>query len=154
MGRAMNNLDIERLAEQLARKHRIPASDIIHLEVVMDPFMMKKMKDEANYVPYCLVRTECGRVRRRVYGFECPTCGNKMNYDMTHYDGNKNVQYIGTPAAPDQALAGFPPMPGEWWRLRGCSPAKVAQRRAQHADITAWNAQVDARKTVKKGRKP
>ena len=82
------------LVEQLAARHRIPTAEHKHPAVVVqgDAFMTEKLRDP-DYVPYCLVRTECGRVRRVADGFECPTCGNKMNYDLTHFNGNKNVQY-------------------------------------------------------------
>jgi hypothetical protein len=140
------------LAAQLAEKHRIPETSIVHPELANDPMLPQKQADP-NYVPYCLKTADCGRVRRRRYGFECPTCGNKMNYDLTHYDGNKSVEYAGEPAKPEDALAGFPPVPGErWWPERVAS-ARLAQRRAKHAERTAWNDAVDAKKRAKKGRK-
>jgi predicted RNA-binding Zn-ribbon protein involved in translation (DUF1610 family) len=75
--------------------HRIPKSTVTHPEGVIvpgDKFMTMKIADP-DYVPYCIVESTCGRVRRTEFGFECPTCGNQMNYDLTHYNGNINVQY-------------------------------------------------------------
>jgi hypothetical protein len=92
-----------RLAEQCAARHRIPKAEFAHPGVIVpgDEFMTEKLKDP-DYVPYCF-GTDCGRTRRTAYGFKCPTCGNQMNYDLTHYDGNKNVQYDGEP--PSAALS-------------------------------------------------
>jgi hypothetical protein len=157
--------DFEALAAQLAAKHIIPETDIVHPEVVMDSFMMEKMK-EPNYVPYCLVEVTCGRVRRTRYGFWCPSCGNKMNYDMTHYDGNKNVQYIGEPAKPADAAAGLPaPFREPWGARTGRAPladrlpapyhrgSATAAPRTADQERADWNAKVDAKKPAKKGRK-
>lgn len=95
------------LAAQCAERHRIPVTDIVHPKVFavshngeVDEFMTAKLR-EPHYVPYCLKRTDCGRVRRTDYGFKCPTCGNQMNYDLSHYDGNVNVRYDGPPPVPD-----------------------------------------------------
>lgn len=148
------NLDIERLAEQLAAKHRIPKSGIVHPKVVIpgDEFMAAKLQ-EPDYVPYCF-GADCGRTRRTVYGFRCPTCGNQTNYDLTHYDGNKNVQYDGPPPAPEDALSGFPAVPGEYWKFgRRPNTRALMEYRAQHAERAEWNAAVDARKAAKKGSK-
>jgi hypothetical protein len=61
-----------------------------------DAFMTTKLR-EPGYAPYCLKRTQCGRVQRTDFGFECPSCGNRMNYDLTHYNGNVGVQYEPAP---------------------------------------------------------
>lgn len=91
------------LARQLAERHRIPETSIVHPEVLVhnrdgtvDTFMTAKLR-EPHYVPYCLNLLECGRLRRTEWGFKCPTCGNKANYDLTKYDGNQNVKYVGAP---------------------------------------------------------
>jgi len=85
-------------------RHRIPESPHKHPKVIVyshdgtiDTFMTDKLRnsDNGHYVPYCLVGADCGRVRKTEWGFECPTCGNKMNYDLSHYDGNQNVTYEG-----------------------------------------------------------
>lgn len=144
------------MAERLAARHRIPKAEFQHPAVVVqgDDFMTEKLQDP-DYVPYCLVQSECGRVRRTAYGFECPNCGNKMNYDLTHYDGNKSVKYAGEPPRAEFALAGFPPVPGEFWKFGGrpVMPETLAQFRADHAERKAWNDAVDARKAAKKGSK-
>lgn len=54
--------------------------------------MTKKLR-EPGYVPYCVKHTACGRVQRTDFGFQCPTCGNRMNFDLTHFNGNVDVQY-------------------------------------------------------------
>jgi hypothetical protein len=76
-----------------------------------------------------------------------------MNYDLTHYDGNKNVHYAGKPPPPEVALAGFPPAPGEFWRAEKAVPALLAKYRAAYAERKAWNDEVEARKAAKKGSK-
>lgn len=88
------------LAAQLAERHRIPETDIVHPKVLVmsgdgtiDTFMTAKLR-EPHYIPYCL-KIDCGRVRRTAWGFQCPTCGNKMNYNLRHFDGNQNVVYDG-----------------------------------------------------------
>lgn len=84
-------------AAECAARHHIPKSTVSHPAGVIvpgDAFMTEKLRDP-DYVPYCLIRSECGRTRRAEFGFQCPTCGNQMNYDLTHYDGNANVQYEG-----------------------------------------------------------
>jgi hypothetical protein len=145
--------DLERLAAQLAERHRIPKSTVSHPEVVFpgdDGFMAMKMKEDPDYVPYCLVKSECGRVRRTPYGFQCPTCGNQMNYDLTHYDGNKKVQYVGDPAPAVLALAGFPPVPGEYWKFgRNPDTEALFKHRAEYAERKAWNDKVDEKKSAK-----
>lgn len=93
-----------RMAHQLAERHRIPESDIVHPKVFVpgteeggvDTFMTAKLR-EPHYVPYCLVGQDCARTRRKSWGFECPRCGNRMNWDLTHYNGNINVKYDGPP---------------------------------------------------------
>jgi hypothetical protein len=85
-----------RLAMELAVRHRIPKSTVRHPAGVIVPgdrFMTGKLRDP-DYVPYCM-GDGCGRTRRVVEGFECPSCGNRMNFDLTHYDGNISVQYEG-----------------------------------------------------------
>lgn len=146
--------DLQRLAKQLGRKHHIPKATVTHPHVLLaDPFMYEKLRDP-DYVPYCLVKPECGRTRRTAYGFKCPDCGNQMNYDLTHYDGNRNVQYVGEPPSVEVATSGLPRPPAEWIDyLRGVAPAQLAARRLKHAEITAWNDAVDARKASKKGSK-
>lgn len=154
-------MNLERLAAQLAERHRIPKATVTHPAVIVpgDEFMTEKLLDP-DYVPYCLVKSECGRTRRTVYGFKCPTCGNQMNYDLTHYDGNKNVQYAGEAPAPELALAGFPPVPGERSKFgrfhpdRSGVPSEALMRyRAEYAERKAWNDAVEAKKLAKKGRK-
>lgn len=91
--------ELEAMAARLAYRHTIPESPHIHPKVfvkqgdgTVDAFMTAKLR-EPHYVPYCLKEASCARVRRTDYGFYCPWCGNKMNYDLSHYDGNKNVEY-------------------------------------------------------------
>jgi predicted RNA-binding Zn-ribbon protein involved in translation (DUF1610 family) len=94
----MKGWEIQAMARQLAARHAIPKSGIKHPPVVVirngevDEFMTAKLREE-DYVPYCLIKPECARVRRKAWGFECPNCGNKMNWDLKHYDGNQNVVY-------------------------------------------------------------
>jgi hypothetical protein len=91
----VNRLQIQLLATLLATRHVIPTAAVEHPKGVIvpgDAFMTEKLRDP-DYVPYCLVKSECGRVRRVADGFQCPTCGNKMNYDLTHFNGNVDVQY-------------------------------------------------------------
>lgn len=154
--------ELEALARRLAAKHAIPESPHKHPKVIVynhdgtvDTFMTDKLRnsDDGHYVPYCLVGTNCGRVRKTEWGFECPACGNRMNYDLSHYDGNKNVQYDGPPPDPAVATAGMK-VPGEYWKFsRDPDPAKVAQHRLAHADREAWNAQVEAKKKAKAQRR-
>lgn len=83
------------LAARLAARHVIPKSTVTHPAGVIvqgDAFMTDKLRDP-DYVPYCLVGRDCARVRRTEFGFECPYCGNKMNFDLTHYNGNVDVQF-------------------------------------------------------------
>lgn len=146
--------DFERLAELLAAKHRIPKAEHVHPAVIVpgDEFMTEKLKDP-DYVPYCL-HDGCGRTRRTAYGFKCPDCGNKMNYDLRHYDGNKGVQYVGEAPPLEVATSGLPPAPMEWVdQLRDVPSVQLAERRLQHAERKAWNDQVEAKKLAKKGRK-
>jgi hypothetical protein len=153
-------LNLQRLAEQLAAKHRIPPTDVNHPRLKDDPMQPQKDADP-NYVPYCF-GTGCGRTRRTRYGFQCPTCGNKMNYDLTHYDGNKNVQYAGEPARPEDALAGLSladrlPAPyhlgTHYHRPRPAPTPEQLARQAADKERADWNAKVDAKKLAKKGRK-
>jgi predicted RNA-binding Zn-ribbon protein involved in translation (DUF1610 family) len=142
-------------AEQAAARHRIPKATVTHPAVIVpgDEFMTEKLRDP-DYVPYCGPCVPMQRVRRTVFGFECPACGNKANYDLTCYDGNKHVQYAGEPPAPEDALAGFPPVPGEYWKFgRYPDLYKLLEYRAQHAERKAWNDKVEARKATKKGSK-
>lgn len=92
----MNTLGphMQLFALECIKRNEIPKATVAHPEGVIvpgDEFMTGKLKDP-DYVPYCF-GTHCGRVRRVEDGFLCPTCGNKMNYDLTHFDGNVNVQY-------------------------------------------------------------
>lgn len=91
-------INYAKLAAECAARHHTPKATVTHPEVVVpgDPFMTMKLKDP-DYVPYCM-GAGCGRTRRTAFGFQCPTCGNKANFDLTRYDGNRNVQYVG--AAP------------------------------------------------------
>jgi hypothetical protein len=104
----MMDYEIAAIAARLAEKHRIPHSDVVHPKVFVpdgkggiDEWMTAKLRSqdegEGPYVPYCLVGADCGRVRRKTWGFQCPTCGNKMNWDLSHYDGNVNVKFDGPP---------------------------------------------------------
>jgi hypothetical protein len=88
-----------------AARHYIPSSTVAHPTGVIipdDAFMTMKLRDPS-YVPYCIKRAACGRVRRTEFGFECPCCGNRMNFDLTHYDGNANVQYEQAPTISTEA---------------------------------------------------
>jgi hypothetical protein len=92
---------IEQLfAAQVAERHRIPRAIVSHPAVVVpgDPFMTEKLRDR-DYVPYCGPCVPMQRVRRVADGYQCPTCGNKMNYDLTHFNGNVDVQYEDQPPA-------------------------------------------------------
>jgi len=99
----MDNLSPELLAmaARLAEKHREPDEIVPHPKVLIrsgdsiDESMMDKLSDD-KYVPYCF-GTNCGRTRRKPWGFQCPTCGNKMNWNLTHYNGNLNVEFVGPP---------------------------------------------------------
>lgn len=87
-------MDLKLLAEMLAERHRTPKAEFDHPKGVIvpgDAFMTEKLKDR-DYVPYCF-GSGCGRTRRVADGFLCPTCGNKMNYDLTHFNGNVDVKY-------------------------------------------------------------
>jgi hypothetical protein len=93
----MNDAYSQLLAAECAARHRIPKSTVTHPAGVIvpnDDFMTEKLRDP-DYVPYCGPCMPMQRVRRVADGFECPTCGNKSNYDLTHYNGNVNVQYEG-----------------------------------------------------------
>lgn len=116
------------MALRLAEKHREPNEVVPHPKVfvmngdgTVDTFMTDKLRDDV-YVPYCLKKSECGRVRRREWGFQCSCCGNKMNWDLSHYDGNVNVKFDGPP------------------------PPKKAQPSKKVPSIKDWNARVEARK--------
>jgi len=83
------------LAAQCAERHRIPKALVEHPKGVIvpgDPFMTMKLKDP-DYVPYCGPCVPMQRLRRVADGFECPTCKNKANYDLTPFNGNVGVQY-------------------------------------------------------------
>jgi hypothetical protein len=90
-------------AADCAERHRIPKATVTHPPIIVpgDPFMTEKLRDP-DYVPYCGPCVPMQRLRRVADGFECPTCGNKMNYDLTHFNGNVNVQYEG--AAPTLSI--------------------------------------------------
>lgn len=95
----MNDAQFARLVAECAARHHIPRATVTHPAGVIvpnDAFMTDKLRDP-DYVPYCM-GIDCGRTRRVVDGFRCPTCGNKMNFDLTHFNGNIDVQYEG--AAP------------------------------------------------------
>jgi len=122
------------MAQRLAERHRIPESDIVHPKVfvmngdgTVDTFMTDKLR-EPHYVPYCLKQVDCGRVRRREWGFYCPCCGNKMNWDLSHYDGNALVKFDGPPP-----------------------PKKVPSKKVP--PIKDWNAQVEERKQLRAQRR-
>jgi hypothetical protein len=88
-------LHIQLLAEQLGARHRTPVSTVDHPKGVIvpgNPFMTDKLKDR-DYVPYCSKCTLCYRLRRTSFGFECPNCHNKANFDLTPFNDNINVQY-------------------------------------------------------------
>jgi hypothetical protein len=79
----------------LASRHHISSTRVEHPQGVIvpgDAFMTMKLR-EPGYAPYCIKRAACGRVQRTEFGFQCPSCGNRMNYDLTHYNGNVDVQY-------------------------------------------------------------
>ena len=91
---------LTQFAEEAAQRHRIPKSSVTHPAGVIvpgDPFMTKKLRDELDYVPYCMRCEPMRRIHRTEYGFCCPACGNKANYDLTQYSGNVAVQYEGQP---------------------------------------------------------
>lgn len=91
----MTPTELALFASALAARHHTPKATVQHPKGVIvpgDEFMTGKLTDP-DYVPYCMVTASCGRVRRTEFGFQCPTCQNKMNYDLTHYDGNVNVKY-------------------------------------------------------------
>lgn len=79
----------------LSMRHRSSSTPVKHPPGVIvkgDAHMTMKLR-EPGYAPYCLKRNACGRVQRTEFGFQCPCCGNRMNYDLTHYNGNVDVQY-------------------------------------------------------------
>lgn len=83
------------LAEECAARHRTPKATVTHPKGVIvpgDEFMTEKLRDP-DYVPYCGPCVPMQRVRRVADGFQCPTCGNKSNFDLTRFNGNINVQY-------------------------------------------------------------
>lgn len=87
------------MAEQAAVRHHIPKSTVTHPTGVIvpgDEFMTEKLKDP-DYVPYCSSCMPVQRLRRTEYGFRCPGCGKRANYDLTAYNGNVAVQYEGQP---------------------------------------------------------
>ncbi len=99
MNENISDEQFKRLAEELAARHRTPKSLVTHPTGVIvpgDEFMTEKLKDP-DYVPYCSKCEPAYRVRRMSYGFRCPNCGNRMNYDLTHYNNNVNVSYEGQP---------------------------------------------------------
>lgn len=101
----MRAAQFQLLVAECSARHHIPKSTVSHPPGVIvpdDPFMTDKLTDP-DYVPYCMVGSACARVRRKSFGFECPVCGNRMNYDLSHYDGNVNVKYSG--AAPVMTIA-------------------------------------------------
>lgn len=84
------------LAAQCAERHRTPKSTVTHPAGVIvpgDDFMTMKLRDP-DYVPYCGPCVPMQRVRRVADGFECPTCGNKSNFDLTKFNGNVDVKYL------------------------------------------------------------
>jgi hypothetical protein len=90
---------IEAMANDCAARHHTPKSTVIHPSGVIvpgDPHMTDKIK-EPDYVPYCGPCNPMQRLRRTAYGFACPSCGQKSNYDLTPYNGNLAVQYEGQP---------------------------------------------------------
>lgn len=91
--------ELARFAEEAAARHRIPKATVTHPKGVIvpgNPFMTEKLQDP-DYVPYCSPCTPMQRLRRTTYGFYCPSCGTKANYDLTRYNGNVAVQYEGVP---------------------------------------------------------
>lgn len=89
------------LIAECAARHHTPKATVSHPAGVIvpgNPFMTEKLRDP-DYVPYCM-GNGCGRTRRVVDGFKCPTCGNHMNFDLTHFNGNVDVQYEPTKDAP------------------------------------------------------
>jgi hypothetical protein len=83
------------LARELAARHEIPKSTVAHPPGVIvpdDAFMTEKLRDP-DYVPYCMRCSPMQRLRRVVDGFECPTCGNKANWDLTTFNNNVDVQF-------------------------------------------------------------
>jgi hypothetical protein len=83
------------LAEECAARHHTPKSTVTHPKGVIvpgDPFMTGKLKDP-DYVPYCGSCTLCYRMRRTEYGFTCPNCHKKTNFDLTKFNDNVDVRY-------------------------------------------------------------
>jgi Zn finger protein HypA/HybF involved in hydrogenase expression len=83
------------MATELAERHRIPKATVSHPQGVIvpgDEFMTGKLRDP-DYVPYCTPCTPMQRLRRVADGFECPSCGNKANWDLTKFNGNVDVQF-------------------------------------------------------------
>jgi len=95
------------LAAQCAERHRIPKATVAHPAVIVpdDPFMTEKLRDP-DYVPYCSPCVPMQRLRRVADGFQCPTCGNKTNYDLTRFNGNVGVQYAQSAGAQAAAPEG------------------------------------------------
>lgn len=111
--------ELLRMATQLAEKHREPNEVVVHPKVYMrngdgtvDIFMMDKVSDN-KYVPYCL-SGGCGRMRRREYGFYCPTCCKKTNWDLTRFNNNKDVEYVNGPPSPKPVV----PLTIQEWNKR------------------------------------
>jgi hypothetical protein len=95
---------MEQMAREAAARHRTPEpiGDPHPKGVIVqgDEFMTEKISDP-DYVPYCGPCVPMQRVRRVSDGFECPTCCNKSNWDLTKFNHNVDVQFT-----PEHAEAG------------------------------------------------
>jgi hypothetical protein len=90
---------IEKMALECAARHHSPPSTVKHPAGVIvpdNPFMTEKIQDP-DYVPYCGHCSLMQRIRRTEYGFRCPGCGDKSNFDLTKFNGNVAVSYVGQP---------------------------------------------------------
>lgn len=117
---ARQNL-ISMMAAQAAARHRIPKADCLHPKGVIVPnseFMTEKLQDP-DYVPYCGPCVPMQRLRRVSDGFLCPNCGNHSNWDLTKFNGNKDVQFDmsieGAGVIPEQPEPPKPPEPKRDW---------------------------------------
>ncbi|HPT72129.1 MAG TPA: hypothetical protein PLE74_07585 [Candidatus Cloacimonadota bacterium] len=52
----------------------------------MNSTTMMDLTTDPNWRPYCLMCQSMGRMVKTEYGFRCPSCGNTIKPDMTHYD--------------------------------------------------------------------
>jgi len=101
----MSNVELysRMLAEEAAARHRTPKAEFDHPKGVIVPFselLTENIRDR-DYVPYCGPCDPMQRERRVADGFQCPTCGNKTNWDLTPFNGNVDVQFDPEHADPE-----------------------------------------------------